>query len=102
MNDMSVSQWGAIAASVLSLLIFSGSLVASFFMQDTGLLNLVVGAAIANATTCVQYWVGSSTGSQKKDMALAAMAMSKPEAPAPVAVAISNPGESSTAVPGAH
>lgn len=65
--NANLSTYGAIGISILSLLTFTGALVASFFFSDPGLLNLTVGAAIANATTAVNFWLGSSSGSQKKD-----------------------------------
>jgi hypothetical protein len=59
--------WGAIIVSVVTLLTYAGALVVSFFFKDSGLLYLIVGAAIANAMTAVGFWLGSSSGSQKKD-----------------------------------
>ena len=67
MDSKSASLWGAIIVSIVTLLTFTGALVVSFFFKDSGLLNLTVGAAIANATTAVGFWLGSSSGSQKKD-----------------------------------
>jgi|SRR5689334_11952697 hypothetical protein len=67
MDPRTASLWGAIIVSVVTLLTFTGALVVSFFFKDSGLLNLTVGAAIANATTAVGFWLGSSSGSQKKD-----------------------------------
>jgi len=58
-------------------------------MHDMSLLLLVVGAVIANATTVVNYWVGSSSGSQKKDDTISRMKNGDADAP-PVAIAISN------------
>lgn len=74
MEPRTISSYGAIAASVLALLTFTGALVVSFFFSDPGLLNLTVGAAIANATTAVNFWLGSSSGSQKKDETVARLA----------------------------
>jgi len=68
--------WGAIIVSVVTLLTFTGALVVSFFFKDSGLLNLTVGAAIANATTAVGFWLGSSSGSQKKDELISTLAVS--------------------------
>jgi len=59
--------WGAIIVSVVTLLTFTGALVVAYIKGDPALLNLTVGAAIANATTAVGFWLGSSSGSQKKD-----------------------------------
>ena len=67
MDPKTASLWGAIIVSIVTLLTFTGALVVSFFFKDSGLLNLTVGAAIANATTAVGFWLGSSSGSQKKD-----------------------------------
>jgi IPT/TIG domain len=67
MDPRTASLWGAIIVSIVTLLTFTGALVVSFFFKDSGLLNLTVGAAIANATTAVGFWLGSSSGSQKKD-----------------------------------
>lgn len=75
MDSQTISSWGAIATSVLTLLTFAGTLVIVFFFKDSGMLNLMVGAVIANATTAVNFWLGSSSGSQKKDDALARAAL---------------------------
>lgn len=88
-----VSTWGAIIVSVLALLIFTGALVVAFFHPELNLLQLTVGAAIANATTAVGFWLGSSSGSQKKDevigAALAASRANPAGAAAPVVTSIS-------------
>jgi hypothetical protein len=67
MDSKTASLWGAIIVSIVALLTFTGALVVAFFLNDPALLNLTVGAAIANATTAVGFWLGSSSGSQKKD-----------------------------------
>jgi hypothetical protein len=67
MDPRAVSTLGLIIVSAVTLVTFTGALVVSFFFQDKGLLNLTVGAAIANATTAVAFWLGSPSGSQKKD-----------------------------------
>jgi IPT/TIG domain len=76
MDAKIVSLWGAIIVSVVTLLTFSGALIVAFYIRDTTLggplLQLIVGAAIANATTAVGFWLGSSSGSQKKDEVIGA------------------------------
>jgi hypothetical protein len=89
MDSKTVSLWGAITVSFVSLITFTGALVVSFFMKDPGLLNLTVGAAIANATTAVGYWLGSSSGSQKKDDVIGAALSVAGGATAPIVTAIS-------------
>ena len=54
--------WGAIAISVLASLIFVVAFVVAYFSHDTNSLALLVGATIANFTTAVSYWLGSSCG----------------------------------------
>ena len=91
MDSKSASMWGAIIVSTVTLLTFTGALVVAFVIKDPALLNLTVGAAIANATTAVGFWLGSSSGSQKKDEVIgAALAISTGAvaAVAPVVTAI--------------
>jgi len=75
--------------SVVALLTFTGALVVSFFFADKGLLNLTVGAAIANVTTAVGFWLGSSSGSQKKDDVVSAALRASTSTAAPVVTTIS-------------
>jgi hypothetical protein len=65
--NQNATLWGSIIVSAITLLTFTGALIVSFFFKDPALLNLTVGAAIANATTAVGFWLGSSSGSHKKD-----------------------------------
>lgn len=58
---------GAIAISVLAMGAFLGCLVLAFAHGDENAKSLMVGAVIANATTAVGYWLGSSAGSRAKD-----------------------------------
>ncbi len=87
MDPKTVSLVGAIIVSVVALLTFTGALIVAFFKPDLGLLQLTVGAAIANATTAVGFWLGSSSGSQKKDDVISA-ALRASSGAAPVVTAI--------------
>lgn len=93
MDAKIVSLWGAIIVSVVTLLTFSGALVVAFYIKETdvgkSLLQLTVGAAIANATTAVGFWLGSSSGSQKKDEVIGAALRASTGAAAPIVTAIS-------------
>lgn len=71
MDTKIVSLYGQIAVSLASMVIFAGTVVVAFFFKDPNLLLLVVGAVIANATSAVQFWIGSAAGSQKKDDTIA-------------------------------
>jgi IPT/TIG domain len=88
MDAKIISTWGAIVVSVVVLLTFTGALVVAFFLKEPALLNLTVGAAIANATTAVGFWLGSSSGSQKKDEVIGA-ALRASSGGAPIVTAIS-------------
>lgn len=100
MDPKILSLWGAIIVSVVTLATFTGALVVSFltlsYSKDpdvlkltTSLLNLTVGAAIANATTAVGFWLGSSSGSQKKDEVIGAALRASTGTAAPVVTGIS-------------
>lgn len=71
MDQRVLGQWGSIAVSVLSLLIFVGVVVVALAVKNEQMLLMLVGAAIANAGTAVQFWLGSSASSQKKDETIA-------------------------------
>jgi hypothetical protein len=71
-----------IADSEDASLVRVGRLV--FFSRTTGLLNLTIGVAIANATTAVGFWLGNSAGSQKKDDVIGAALGAGGGAPVPV------------------
>ena len=73
--------WGAIAISVLASIIFVVAFSVAYFSHDTNSLSLLVGATIANFTTAVSYWLGSSSGSQKKDDRLGRIAEGQPDSP---------------------
>lgn len=59
--------YGAIAVSVLVLATFLGGVTLAYIHHDAQSQSLYTGAIIANATTAVGFWLGSSAGSQKKD-----------------------------------
>jgi hypothetical protein len=75
---MKINDYGKIAVSILALATFTRAFVFSFFLKDSGLLNLTVVSAIANATTTVGFWLGSSSGSQQKDNVIAKQAERAP------------------------
>jgi hypothetical protein len=74
MDPKLVALYGQIVTSILTLIALFGCLIVSFLLRDNQLELLVVGAVIAMATTVVNYWLGSSSGSQKKDDIMAAQA----------------------------
>jgi hypothetical protein len=94
MDAKIVSLWGAIIVSLVALITFTGALIVAFYVflgstHDASLLQLTVGAAIANATTAIGFWLGSSSGSQKKDEVIGAALRASTGSAAPVVTAIS-------------
>lgn len=71
MNLESVRGWGTVGLSILAYVTFIGALVWSFIVKDNTMMSLTVGAAVANATTAINWWLGSSKGSEKKDDVIA-------------------------------
>ena len=72
MDAKNVTLWGQIAVSILSLTIFVVTLIVALRLGNENMLLMLVGAAIAMAQTVVSYWLGSSSGSAKKDETIAA------------------------------
>lgn len=67
----SVAAWGAPAVSVLAFVAFLATLTLAYFAKNDTLFTTLCGAAAAMAGTATQFWLGSSSGSQKKDATIA-------------------------------
>ena len=63
------SEWGAVVVSLVVLIIFLAAIVVAWMTKDAS-LGILLGAASANATTAVGFWLGSSKGSADKTAAL--------------------------------
>ena len=72
MNLDKMRIYGTVSLSVLAYLTFLGAMIWSFVLEDSTMMSLTVGAAVANATTAINWWLGSSKGSEKKDDVIAA------------------------------
>lgn len=59
--------WGSPAVAIYALTIFLACLAIAYLKGSDNLLTILLGVAAANATTAVQYYLGSSAGSQRKD-----------------------------------
>ncbi len=70
------SGWGATVISVTGMAIYLAAIGVAYLKGNDTLLTALCGVAATNATTIVGFWVGSSSGSQKKDdnLAIAAAA----------------------------
>ena len=60
-------KWARIGLCGASIVIFAAGFVAAFIAKNEALLNLFAGAAIGMATAGVNYYLGSSASSQRKD-----------------------------------
>ena len=78
---------GAVAISVLVVLIFGAVMGAALLkIADTSSpgIQMLMGALIGAFTTTVQYWLGSSSGSAKKDQDVANQVAALSPPPVPV------------------
>ena len=60
-----------LTVSVTSQVVFLVALGIAYLTKDSTAISLLVGAAIANSTTVVNFWLGSSAGSSSKDAIIA-------------------------------
>jgi len=63
---------GAIIVSVANSLAFFAALGFAYWKGDSSNISLLVGAVVANASTVVSFWLGSSAGSARKTELMAA------------------------------
>ena len=63
---------GAVVIAILTQVSFFGALIVAFLTKDAANLSLLYGAIVANATTTVSYYLGSSASSARKTDLLAA------------------------------
>lgn len=64
--------WGPISVSLFAQILFLFAIVVAWWTKDAS-LGILLGAASANATTVVNYWLGSSSSSKNKDATIAQM-----------------------------
>ncbi len=77
---MSPMLLGAIIVSVANSLAFFAALIIAYIAKDEGNLGLLIGAVIANASTVVSFWLGSSAESARKTDLIASQRPSGPSA----------------------
>lgn len=94
MNDPNTPWWVLPGLAVVAMTIFGGGLAASAFMADGTLRTAMFTGALTLATGAMQYFFGSSAGSQRKDDTIAASSAKKDETIAASATALA------TSVPG--
>jgi uncharacterized membrane protein len=75
-NSPSKTDWlsvlGAPLISIFALTIFLIALLIAYVMKNETLETAMLGVAAANATTVVNFWLGSSSNSRKKDDTISA------------------------------
>jgi len=64
--------WAKPSIGIFSFVIFGAALVATWLYNKDAAFNLLIGAVIANVTTVIGYYFGSSSGSAHKTALLAA------------------------------
>ena len=69
--------------SVYSLTLLLCALVAAYLMKNDNLLIVLAGVIAANATSVVNFYVGSSASSQAKDATISAQLPTPPVTPQP-------------------
>lgn len=62
--------WGAPVVSVYSLTLLLAALVFAYLVKNDTLLTALVAVIATNATSVVQFYVGSSSSSQAKDVVI--------------------------------
>lgn len=72
--------WAKPAVSIYALTIFLVAFGIAYLAKDTASLTMMMGAAISMGTSVVNYWIGSSSGSDKKTTIIAAQ---PPKGPTP-------------------
>ena len=72
LSEQILSMRGRILVSATVMVIYIAALAVAFLSKNDNMLMVLIGVAATNATTVVGYWVGSSSGSTKKDDALIA------------------------------
>lgn len=86
-HEAKSSAWGTPAVAIYALSIFVVALIIAYVKGSENLLTILLGVAAANATTAVNFYLGSSSGSNRKDLiihdAQRALANSTPMLPAP-------------------
>lgn len=69
--DTVAERWTPLAVSVQVQIVFVAALIIAWVTKSQA-LDLLLGGALTNATTVVNYWLGSSSGSKGKDALIAA------------------------------
>lgn len=78
MNSSQLMMLGAIVVSVANSLAFFAALIVAYFSKDSANLTLLIGAVVANASSVISFWIGSSAGSARKTELLASQPSSPP------------------------
>lgn len=72
--------WGAPLVSLYSLTLLLAALLFAYIMKNDNLLVLLAGVIATNATSVVNYYVGSSASSQAKDVVISGQLPTPPPA----------------------
>lgn len=73
--------------AIYAMTLVAGTVVGAFVVGEPNLRAALAGAVVGYAAAAIQFYFGSSTGSQKKDDTIANQARAASAAPAPVPMA---------------
>jgi hypothetical protein len=65
-NTAKLPEWSKLAVSVLVLFIYVAAFVIAYKSDDKTSLQLMMGSTIGAFTSVIGYWLGSSSGSDRK------------------------------------
>jgi hypothetical protein len=81
MDTEKSTTWAAPAVSIYALTLVLAALVFSYLTKNEPMMLIVVGAIVAMGTTVVNFYMGSSSSSQKKDATIAGQLTPTPVVP---------------------
>jgi uncharacterized membrane protein len=76
---------GAPVVSIYTLTIFLVAFGIAYLLKNETAMTMMFGGIVSMAGTVVNFWVGSSAGSQNKDATITALSAPVPPPPAPPA-----------------
>lgn len=74
------AEWGPVITTGIFGGAFLAAVIWAYVANDAQSKSVLLTAVITNATTAVNWWLGSSSGSQKKDAVIGAIAQAAPPA----------------------
>lgn len=96
METEKTTNWATPVVSIYSLTLMLAALAFSYLIKNDPMMLIIVGAIVANATTSVNFYMGSSVSGQKKDATIASQLTPAPAAPVAAALVVGPPVQQTT------